>query len=65
MTRYPTVFTIAIDNLPLETRFHARVFDPGRSREIEILAPAYRPSLRPALRPASATSAPRVPRRRR
>lgn len=65
VARFPTVFTIAIDNLPLETRFHARVFDPGRSREIEILAPAYRPSLRPALRPASATSAPRVPRRRR
>ncbi len=65
VTRYPTVFTIALDNLPLETRFHARVFDPGHSREVEILAPAYRPALRPAVRPASATPASRAPRRAR
>lgn len=51
VARLPTVFTIAVDNLPLETRFHARVFDPGRSREIKILAPAYRPALRKAAGP--------------
>ena len=59
VARLPTVFTIATDNLPLETRFHARVFDPGRSREIQITAPAYRPALR------KATAAPRPSRSRR
>ncbi len=59
VARLPTVFTIALDNLPLETRFHARVFDPSRSREIKITAPAYRPALR------SPAAAPRAARTRR
>lgn len=42
VAKLPTVITIAKDNLPLEERLHTRVFDPRRSEEIAMTAPAYR-----------------------
>ncbi len=56
VARLPTVATVRAENYPLEGRFHARVFDPGRSQHIKIEAPAYRPVLRdqpPSKMPAS------------
>lgn len=42
VAKLPTVITVAKDNLPLEERLHTRVFDPRRSEEIVMNAPAYR-----------------------
>lgn len=42
VAKLPTVITVAKDNLPLEERLHTRVFDPRRSEEVAMSAPAYR-----------------------
>jgi DNA replication protein DnaC len=42
VAKLPTVITVAKDNLPLEERLHTRVFDPRRSEEVAMNAPAYR-----------------------